>query len=106
MQTWGGGFQRGRVVAEHHFLRSVSSGDVFGRIMTNTTCAYLMDIRLAEEAEAYLRRFPLRQLVAIDTFVNYVSTELSANGPQLCLHADPLPFQHGSMTGDLKSWRQ
>ena len=100
-----GGFKTETVTSHRSFVRKTSSGVLFAKVMTNTSCGYAMGRDFVERALKHFESFPNKDLVAIDTFVNDLSTVGKTTESQRSLHTSPTIFAHGSMTGDFESWR-
>lgn len=100
-----GGFKRELVAGNVGVSRLTKVGPMYTRVVTNTSCSYLMQSRFIEDAIRVLSSLPLSRLIAVDTFVNEVSRHTALDNAAACLHAEPRIFFHGSMNNGLASWR-
>ena len=100
-----GGFKTESVTSQRLFVRMTSSGILFSKVMTNTTGGYAMGRDFVEKALGHFDSLPERELLAIDTFVNDVTTITKTAANDFSLHTSPTIFTHGSRAGDLDSWR-
>jgi hypothetical protein len=71
------------------------------KFVTNTTCAYLINKKVAEVA---VQAFGQLRTVHADYFLNYVLTGIDQQTTAItCYHAVPPIFEHGSLTGAWQS---
>lgn len=79
----------------------------YGKAVTNTACAYLIDRTLADYFCAALIRRPDWREIAVDWLLNKLFMRMAHEGRVCsCFHLDPPVFSHGSFSGCYVSWQK
>ena len=65
--------------------------------ITNTTCSFMMNAKLAKELKSVLLKNPLYRFIPADHMFNALFFKINYQNKALCLHLEPTALNHGSM---------
>ena len=100
-----GGLSVEDLAVEHLIIERPAGRMRFGRPVSNTSCAYLINRPMAVLLLEHLDRSPEDAQLGIDWIFNACFVECEQRGiPVHCEHADPPALGHGSITGVTESW--
>jgi hypothetical protein len=101
-----GGFDVKRIVPPQLIVREHPALIEFSRIVTNTTCSYLISSALARQFLKIVAQDPSMANLPPDWMINDLAMRLNPDRdstPILCAHASPSIFVHGSVQGVYRS---
>ena len=100
-----GGISQSDLGIEKFIDTRMNGMTVFSRPVTNTSCAYAINRRMAELMIHFLEDHPETGELGIDWLFNAFFLEETSKGESVnCLHADPPILIHGSLHGITSSW--